>query len=231
MTKLKNILFKIAFILLFIAVTFFSGYLVKSCEKKPQPSIISDTIVNIDTLRYKDTVFYPKPVEVIKPVFDSIIDTVYVINDYYTGKIYEYNFKDTNLTFKAGIMLHKNSLVYLIPEYEIYRKTTTITNNIEVVRPPAWFTPKYVIYKKGISSLQEEPQQGDVAGLYYAKLGRYGHTFFIDYWSKSNFCITNEGNSNEDGSREGNKVVKKKRLKSQISVVARYLPKHNRYIP
>ena len=136
MDKLKNILFKIAFILLFIAVTFFSGYLVKSCEKKPQPSIISDTIVNIDTLRYKDTVFYPKPVEVIKPIFDSIIDTVYVINDYYTGKIYEYNFKDTNLTFKAGIMLHKNSLVYLIPEYEIYRKTTTINNNVEVVKPP-----------------------------------------------------------------------------------------------
>ena len=96
---------------------------------------------------------------------------------------------------------------------------------------PAWFTPKYVIYKKGIASLQEEPQQGDVAGLYYSKLGRYGHTFFIDYWSKSNFCITNEGNSNEDGSRDGNKVVKKKRLKSQISVVARYLPKHNRYVP
>ena len=106
--------------------------------------------------------------------------------------------------------------------------------NIKAIKSgwsPAWFTPKYVIYKKGISSLQEEPQQGDVAGLYYAKLGRYGHTFFIDYWSKSNFCITNEGNSNEDGSREGNKVVKKKRLKSQISVVARYLPKHNRYIP
>ena len=96
---------------------------------------------------------------------------------------------------------------------------------------PAWFNAKYVIYKKGIASLQEEPQQGDVAGLYYSKLGRYGHTFFIDYWSKSNFCITNEGNSNEDGSRDGNKVVKKKRLKSQISVVARYLPKHNRYIP
>ena len=106
--------------------------------------------------------------------------------------------------------------------------------NIKAIKSgwsPAWFTPKYVIYKKGIASLQEEPQQGDVAGLYYEKLGRYGHTFFIDYWSKSNFCITNEGNSNEDGSREGNKVVKKKRLKSQISVVARYMPKHNRYIP
>lgn len=106
--------------------------------------------------------------------------------------------------------------------------------NIEAIKSgwsPNWFKLKYVIYKKNISSLQQTPQQGDVGGLYYAKLGRYGHTFFIDYWSNGSFCITVEGNSNEDGSREGNKVVKKKRLKSQISVVARYLPKHNRYIP
>ena len=135
MDKLKNILFKIAFILLFLAVAFFSGYFVKSCEKKPHPSIISDTIVNIDTLRYKDTVFYPEPIEVIKPVFDSIIDTVYVFNDYYTGKIYEYNFKDTNIKFHAGIMIHKNSLVSFIPEYEIYRKTTTITNTVTIPAP------------------------------------------------------------------------------------------------
>lgn len=79
---------------------------------------------------------YPVPVQVLKPVFDSIVDTVFVVTDYYTGKIYEYNYKDTNFSIHAGIMIHKNSLVSFIPEYEIYRKTITTTNNIEVVKPP-----------------------------------------------------------------------------------------------
>jgi len=108
-----------------------------SMRNKPLNTIISTvTVTHIDTLKYSDTIMYPVPVQVLQPVYDSIIDTVFVINDYYTGKIFEYGFKDTNITFKAGIMLHKNSIVSLIPEYEIYRKTTTITNTIEVVRPP-----------------------------------------------------------------------------------------------
>lgn len=135
MNKLKNILITIAIILILLAAAFISGYFVKSCEKKPQPSIIRDTTTTIDTIRYKDTVFYPKPIEVLKPIYDSIIDTVFVINDYFTGKIFEYGFKDTNITFKAGIMLHKNTIVSLIPEYEIYRKTTTITNTITQPAP------------------------------------------------------------------------------------------------
>ena len=97
---------------------------------------------------------------------------------------------------------------------------------------PAWFTQKYVIYKKGIASLQKEPQQGDVGGYYYANLGRYGHTFFIDYWSKhGSFCITVEFNGTDKQTREGNGVVRNIVPKSKISVVARYLPKHNTYIP
>lgn len=135
MNNIKNILITIAIIFILLAAAFISGYFVKSCEKKPQPSIIRDTTTTIDTIRYKDTVFYPKPVEVLKPIYDSIIDTVFVINDYFTGKIFEYGFKDTNITFKAGIMLHKNTIVSLIPEYEIYRKTTTITNTITQPAP------------------------------------------------------------------------------------------------
>jgi hypothetical protein len=130
MNKLKNILLTIAVILILLAVSFTSGYFVKSCQKQPEASIIRDTTITTDTIRYKDTIYNLMPIEVLKPVYDSIIDTVFVIDDYYTGKIFEYGFKDTNITFKAGIMLHKNSIVSLIPEYEIYRKTTTITNTI-----------------------------------------------------------------------------------------------------
>lgn len=135
MNNLKNILLTIAIILILLAAAFISGYFVKSCEKQPQPSIIRDTTTTIDTIRYKDTVFYPKPIEVIKPIYDSIIDTVFVIQDYYSGKIYEYNFKDSNLSIKSNIIIHKNQLVSLFNEYEIYRKTTTITNTITQPAP------------------------------------------------------------------------------------------------
>ena len=174
MNNLKNILLTIAIILILLAATFISGYFVKSCEKKPQPSIIRDTTTTIDTIRYKDTVFYPKPVEVLKPIYDSIIDTVFVINDYFTGKIFEYGFKDTNITFKAGIMLHKNTIVSLIPEYEIYRKTTTITNTITQPAPElmALIGAGFDVYnyKLGINISAGVYYKKNIVSIYYDPL-------------------------------------------------------------
>ena len=136
MDKIKNY---IIISLIILILTGFCGlfvYLYIKERNKPANTITSTvTVTRIDTLKYSDTIMYPVPVQVLKPVYDSIIDTVFVINDYYTGKIFEYGFKDTNITFKAGIMLHKNSIVSLIPEYEIYRKTTTITNTITQPEP------------------------------------------------------------------------------------------------
>ena len=131
MDKIKNYIIFSLIILILLGVCTLFGYLYYKEKNKPSNTIIStQTVTQIDTIRYKDTIYNLKPVEVIKPIYDSIIDTVFVINDYYTGKIFEYGFKDTNICFKAGIMLHKNTIVSLIPEYEIYRKTTTITNTI-----------------------------------------------------------------------------------------------------
>ena len=137
MDKLKNyIIISLIFFILTGLCTFLA-YKYIELKNKPANQIISTvTEVQIDTIHYTDSLFYPVPVIVEKPIFDSIIDTVYVINDYYTGKIYEYNYKDTNIKFHAGIMIHKNSLVSFIPEYEIYRKTTTITNNVLINEPP-----------------------------------------------------------------------------------------------
>lgn len=137
MDKIKNyiIITLILFVLAGLCTLF--GYLYFKERNKPPYTLISTvTVTRIDTLKYSDTLLYPQPIEVLKPVFDSIIDTVFVVQDYYTGKIYEYNYKDTNFSIHAGIMIHKNSLVSFIPEYEIYRKTITTTNTIEVVKPP-----------------------------------------------------------------------------------------------
>ena len=136
MDKIKNY---VIIILIFLILTGFCALMTLYIKERNNPlqTIIStQTEVRIDTIKINDTLLYPVPIEVLKPVYDTLIDTQYVVQDYYTGKIYEYNYKDTNFSIKAAIMIHKNALVSLIPEYEIYRKTITITNNIEVVKPP-----------------------------------------------------------------------------------------------
>jgi hypothetical protein len=136
MDKLKNyIIFSLVILILLGLCTLF-GYLYYNEKNKTANQIISTiTEVQIDTIQFTDSLFYPVPVIIEKPIYDSIIDTVYVINDYYTGKIYEYNFKDSNLSIKSNIIIHKNQLVSLFNEYEIYRKTTTITNTITQPEP------------------------------------------------------------------------------------------------
>ena len=139
MNKLKNIII-ISLIILILSglCTLLATLYVK--ERNKPPKIIKSTTVEYkyDTLHHTDSLWFPDPIYIEKPVYPQNIDTSKTIQDYYTGKIYEYNFKDTNIKFHAGIMIHKNSLVSFIPEYEIYRKTTTITNNIVTNEPPKY---------------------------------------------------------------------------------------------
>ena len=165
MDKVKNIIIISLIILILLGLcTLFGVLYYKQLNKPPQTIISTITEIKIDTLKYSDALMYPVPVEVIKPVYDTIIDTVFVINDYYTGKIYEYNFKDTNIMFHAGIMIHKNSLVSFIPEYEIYRKTTTITNNIVTNEPP-----KYIFSVGGGIDYYDKLGLNISASLYFNK--------------------------------------------------------------
>ena len=100
MDKVKNIIIISLIILILLGLcTLFGVLYYKQLNKPPQTIISTTTEIKIDTIKYSDTLMYPVPVEVIKPVYDIIIDTQFVIQDYYTGKIYEYNFKDTNIKF------------------------------------------------------------------------------------------------------------------------------------
>jgi len=88
---------------------------------------------------------------------------------------------------------------------------------------PNWFNSKYVIWKKGGKN-NRTPGPADVGGLYFANKGRIAHTFFIDEWKQgSSNVITVEGNTNEAGSREGDGVYRKRRLKTQIYKISRWL--------
>ena len=64
-------------------------------------------------------------------------------------------------------------------------------------------------------------QPTDVIGIWYNNLGRIGHIAMIEAIGKVNY-ITNEGNTNAQGSREGNVSARRIRHKSMVKYVARH---------
>ena len=87
---------------------------------------------------------------------------------------------------------------------------------------PSWFPKKSTIYTRGANG-NKTPQKADVFGIYFSNKGRIAHVGFIDVWEDNSYCITVEGNTNDEGSREGDGVYRKRRLKSQIYKVSRFL--------
>lgn len=85
---------------------------------------------------------------------------------------------------------------------------------------PTWFT-KNAIYSRTLK--KADPLPADVFGIWFQSKGRIAHVGFIDAWNSGSYCITVEGNTNEAGSREGDGVYRKRRLKSQIYKIARWV--------
>lgn len=88
---------------------------------------------------------------------------------------------------------------------------------------PDWFPADKVIYKSNQPTInQRAPQTGDVGGIYFPSKKRIAHMFIIILWTDK-YALTIEGNTNEAGSREGDGVYKKKRLKRQIYAVSSWI--------
>lgn len=97
--------------------------------------------------------------------------------------------------------------------------------NIKAVRSgwsPAWFPENRLIVRQGKILRQKVPECGDVFGIYFKNKGRIAHVGFIDEWH-SKVAITVEGNTNEEGSREGDGVYRKRRLHRQIHSVSTWI--------
>jgi hypothetical protein len=86
---------------------------------------------------------------------------------------------------------------------------------------PAWFTDKTTILSSG-NDAGYRPQPGDVFGIYFTEKHRVAHVGFILQWNGDK-VTTIEGNTNTMGSREGDGVYKKIRLRKQIYVVANWI--------
>ena len=87
---------------------------------------------------------------------------------------------------------------------------------------PSWFPTSKTIFQRGkIDKLVPGP--ADVFGIWFESKKRIAHVGFIDQWDDGAYCMTVEGNTNGVGSREGDGVYRKRRLKSQIYKVSRWV--------
>lgn len=91
---------------------------------------------------------------------------------------------------------------------------------------PNWFPPSKVIYHRGVITANDnnykKPRTSDVFGIYFSSKKRVAHVGYIDQWPAKKYFVTVEGNTNSAGSREGDGVYKKFRLKKQIYQVSRW---------
>lgn len=87
---------------------------------------------------------------------------------------------------------------------------------------PSWFPENAKPTPSPSKEGSLKPQQADVFGIYYASKGRIAHVGFIDRW-QGKYAITVEGNTNDEGSREGGSVLIKRRLTRQISYTSDWI--------
>lgn len=97
---------------------------------------------------------------------------------------------------------------------------------VEIEAPKSAWVPSYalrdkMVYKQG-KVIQRLPKYGDVLLIWFKKLNRPAHIGFIDQWGEQ-WIISVEGNTNNNGSREGDGVYRKRRLKKQIWAVTNFI--------
>ena len=97
---------------------------------------------------------------------------------------------------------------------------------VDVQHPQSAWVPSYskkqnLIYQRG-QFIKQLPRSGDVFMIWFDRLNRPAHIGFVDEW-KGHWVTTVEGNTNDDGSREGDGVYRKRRLKRQVWAVSNFI--------
>ena len=86
---------------------------------------------------------------------------------------------------------------------------------------PSYAIKQNIIYKRG-EFIKQLPQPGDVFMIWFNRLKRPAHIGFVEKW-QAKWVTTVEGNTNDDGSREGDGVYRKRRLQRQVWAVADFI--------
>ena len=86
---------------------------------------------------------------------------------------------------------------------------------------PTWFKQNVIYFPKDSINLCT-PDSADVFGIYFKENKRVAHVGIIIHWGDGSYCQTFEGNTNDNGSREGLYAMYRWRPKKNIYIVARY---------
>lgn len=108
--------------------------------------------------------------------------------------------------------------------YWVYSEAGIVPDITAPAYCPSYFTNEYVIFKRGSNNSEFTcpPQKGDMIGIYFPSKGRVAHIAFYA-GETEDYYITVEGNTNDAGSREGDKVMKKYRPKSSVYSISSFL--------
>jgi hypothetical protein len=89
---------------------------------------------------------------------------------------------------------------------------------------PNWGLKQHTVWQKGhpIRAGMVRVRPGDAFTIYYSSKQRIGHVGLI-YYSTPDYLFTIEGNTNAEGSREGNGVWIRKRRWDQIYRITSYI--------
>lgn len=88
---------------------------------------------------------------------------------------------------------------------------------------PDWFRKKDVIYQRNTTKKDFDVcRPGDLFGLWFTEKGRIAHMGMIEK-VEGQKVTTLEGNTNDEGGRDGDGFYRKYRLKNQIFAVANHI--------
>lgn len=86
---------------------------------------------------------------------------------------------------------------------------------------PSYARKQNIVYQRG-EFVQQLPKAEDVFMIWFERLRRPAHIGFVDQW-KNQWVNTVEGNTNDNGSREGDGVYRKRRLQRQVRAVSNFI--------
>lgn len=85
---------------------------------------------------------------------------------------------------------------------------------------PNWFKDKDCYYIRGQKD-EDRVRPGDCGGIYFPSKKRIAHIYLVESVS-GKWVNTIEGNTNDEGSREGTRCMRRKRLKSSTERFSRF---------
>jgi hypothetical protein len=85
---------------------------------------------------------------------------------------------------------------------------------------PNWFKNDACYYIRGKKN-EDKVRPGDCGGIYFHSKKRIAHIYLVESVD-GKWINTIEGNTNDEGSREGTKCMRRKRLKSNTEKFSRY---------